>query len=156
MTPSAATRAPGRAPLEEHLSWRIAVAGRIVRSAADGALADHGVGAQALGTLMRLAEEDGITQADLARRQRVEPASVCRMVDRLSRDGLVERTPDPADRRSTRIVLTPAGRRLAVRGGGIVAGIEERISDLLTPEEARQLAHLLDKVLTGLTDEPSA
>lgn len=53
------------------------------------------VGAQALGLLMRLAERDGVTQADLARLQRVEAPSMCRMVDRLARDGLARATAAP-------------------------------------------------------------
>jgi MarR family transcriptional regulator, transcriptional regulator for hemolysin len=151
MRPVSIPAATGRAALEDLLSWRIAVAGRLIRSAADLALADHNIGAQALGTLLRLVEEDGLSQADLARRQRVEPASVCRMVDRLSRDGLVERTADPADRRSTRVVLTPAGRELAAMAGASTRRLEERVASSLTLEERDELARLLDKVLAAVS-----
>ena len=143
--------APPAAALEDRLSWRIAVTGRLIRSAADAALAGHGIGAQAFGMLLRLVEADGLTQADLARRQRVEPASVCRMVDRLSRDGLVERTADPSDRRSTRVVLTPAGRELAELAGVRTQAVEERVASSLEPEERAELARLLDKVLAAVT-----
>ncbi len=75
---------------------RLAVAGRLLRSRADADLSDLGVGGPGIGVLLRLVEEDGLTQAELSRRQRVEAPSMCRLVDRLERDGLVERRADPA------------------------------------------------------------
>lgn len=69
--------------------------------------------ASALGTtraqwrvLARLARQDGQRQVDLADALDVEPITLCRMVDRLSDSGLVERRPDPADRRARRVHLT--------------------------------------------------
>ena len=94
---------PGRtlatARLDDLLATRLAVAGRLLRTQADAELSHLGVGAQSLGALLRLAEDDGLTQAELSRRQRVEAPTMCRMIDRLERDGLVERRADPADRR---------------------------------------------------------
>ena len=46
-------------------------------------------------------------------RQRVEAPSMCRLVDRLERDGLVERRADPGDRRATRVHISAEGRRVA-------------------------------------------
>ena len=48
-------------------------------------------------------------------RLQVQPASVTSAVDRLERQGLVERVPNPADGRGTLARLTPAGRRAAAR-----------------------------------------
>ncbi len=102
--------------LDALLAHRLAVAGRLVRTLADAELAEVGVAAPACGVLMRLAGEDGLTQAEIARRQRVEAPTMCRTVDRLVRDGLVERRPDPGDRRATRVHLTSEGRRAASTG----------------------------------------
>ena len=49
------------------------------------------------------------SQSDVARRLRIEGATVTRMVDILSKEGLVERTPDARDRRVNLLSLTPAG-----------------------------------------------
>jgi MarR family transcriptional regulator for hemolysin len=46
------------------------------------------------------------------------------MVDRLVRDGLVERLPHPEDRRASRVVLTERGRAAAERGMALVADLE--------------------------------
>ena len=53
-----------------------------------------------------LRRHEGINQGGLAEILEVEPITVCRMVDRLQEAGLVERRPDPADRRSWRLHLT--------------------------------------------------
>ncbi|WP_217923331.1 MarR family winged helix-turn-helix transcriptional regulator [Miltoncostaea oceani] len=140
-------------PLEDLLGWRLSVAGRLMRSRADQVLA--GVApttAQGIGVLMRLAERDGTTQTDLARLQRVEPPSMCRMVDRLERDGLVERRPRPGDRRAVAVHLTDAGRDAAAAGAATAAAIDDAVFRGLSPDERRTLAALLGRVLTELAD----
>lgn len=54
----------------------------------------------------------GVRLKDLAARLRIAPRSATEVVDQLADKGLVERTPDPSDRRVTRIVLTEAGVEL--------------------------------------------
>jgi DNA-binding MarR family transcriptional regulator len=137
--------------LEDLVGWRLSVAGRLVRSRADQILA--GVApttAQGIGLLMRLAERDGTTQTDLARLQRVEPPSMCRMIDRLERDGLVERRPRPGDRRAVAVHLTDAGRTAAAEGAAAAAAVDDAVFRGLTPGERRTLADLLGRVLTDL------
>lgn len=58
------------------------------------------------------------SQSDLARMAQVEPQTMSRTVDRLEREGLVTRAPDPADRRRHVLAITDAGRAAfaAVRG----------------------------------------
>ena len=53
----------------------------------------------------------GPTGADtIARTARVQPQTMSRTLERMERDGLVERTPHPADRRRRVVSVTPAGR----------------------------------------------
>jgi DNA-binding MarR family transcriptional regulator len=138
------------AALDDLLAVRIGVAGRLLRVLADGELADTGVAAPGLGVLMRLLELDAPTQTELARRQRVEPPSMCRMIDRLERNGLVARAADPADRRASRIRLTPAGREVAERGAVVVADIDARVLGDLSDDERRLLSDLLARVIDRL------
>jgi MarR family transcriptional regulator, transcriptional regulator for hemolysin len=148
---------PGRslatARLDDLLATRLAVAGRLLRTQADAELSHLGVGAQSLGTLLRLAEDDGLTQAELSRRQRVEAPTMCRMIDRLERDGLVERRADPADRRATRVSLSAEGREVAARGAAVVDALERRAFEGLDGDERRRLGELLGRVLDGLGTE---
>ena len=56
--------------------------------------------------LVRLEQQPGMSQNELACLIEVEPITVGRLVDRLERRGMVERRPDPADRRIWRLHLT--------------------------------------------------
>lgn len=142
--------------VEHLLSWRLVVAGRVVRTMADANLIAQAGGAPALGALLRLADQDGISQAELARRQRVEAPSMCRMIDRLEREGLVTRERDLADRRVVRVRITPDGRAAADAGRDAVADLEERAFSALTPDERRTLADLLGRLLEGLPETGAA
>jgi DNA-binding MarR family transcriptional regulator len=63
----------------------------------------------ALGTVDR---HGPLTPSDLAARERIQRPTATRLIARLEQDGLVGRTPDPVDRRSALIAITPEGRAL--------------------------------------------
>src|SRR5262245_28482846 len=56
--------------------------------------------------LFKLTLKPGLRQTDLADLLDLEPITLTRIVDRLQEAGLVERTPDPADRRAWRLFVT--------------------------------------------------
>jgi MarR family transcriptional regulator, organic hydroperoxide resistance regulator len=62
--------------------------------------------------LIPLFEEDGLRIGEIARRARLSKQTMTTMVRLAERDGLVERRPDDADRRATRVHLTAKGQRL--------------------------------------------
>ncbi len=53
-----------------------------------------------------------LSQHEVADRLHCEPSNVTGLIDRLEAKGLVERRPDPADRRVKRLVATKKGRAL--------------------------------------------
>jgi DNA-binding MarR family transcriptional regulator len=57
-----------------------------------------------------------LTPSELAVRERIQRPTVTRIVALLEQRGLVQRTRDPQDRRSSLVALTPAGRDLLARG----------------------------------------
>lgn len=59
-------------------------------------------------TLMKLECRPGMSQTELAAILEVEPITVARLIDRLEAAGMVERRPDPSDRRMHRLHLLPA------------------------------------------------
>ena len=59
-----------------------------------------------------VARHEQIRPGELAGHLRVAPRSVTDVIDALEERGLVERAPDPADRRATVVTLTASGRRL--------------------------------------------
>jgi MarR family transcriptional regulator, transcriptional regulator for hemolysin len=62
--------------------------------------------------LFRLREQEGLSQVDLADVLELQPISLVRLLDRLVEHGLLERQPDPRDRRANRLFLTRSGRQL--------------------------------------------
>ena len=59
-------------------------------------------------TLVHVARREGVRQVDLAETLEVQPITLARLIDQLARAGLVERRPDPTDRRAYRVHLTCA------------------------------------------------
>src|SRR5690242_12785422 len=62
--------------------------------------------------LVRLEKNEGASQARLAALADVEPMTMVRILDRMEADGLLERRPDPADRRARCLYLTAKGKAL--------------------------------------------
>jgi DNA-binding MarR family transcriptional regulator len=83
----------------------------------------------------------------------VTPRNVTGLVDGLETAGLVERVPDPADRRATIVRMTPEGESMAARGRRISDAIMKRVTGILTDEEQLQLRHLSLKLLRAVDDE---
>ena len=79
---------------------------RLARRAFDARAREIGVTRPQWQVLVTLNRHEGVNQGGLAELLDVEPITVCRMVDRLQEADLVERRPDPADRRSWRLFLT--------------------------------------------------
>jgi len=93
--------------------------------------------------LLRLERQSGLSQNEMAAICEVEPITVGRLVDRLEARGLIERRPDPSDRRIRRLHLLPAAEpilaaindyRLALREfmiGGLDKSVQEAVIDAL-------------------------
>jgi len=71
-------------------------------------------------------------------------------LDKLEREGLIRREPDPADRRGTLIALTQAGRELIDGVTAAHLANEKQLISALSKDEQRALADLLRKLGLGL------
>jgi DNA-binding MarR family transcriptional regulator len=97
---------------------------------------------------LNAAPERRLTMGELGQRATVSRTRVSRVVDELSRAGLVTREPHPADKRSAYAVLTQAGRnRLRQAAPTYLAAIRRRFTAHLTTEENTDLAKALQRVL---------
>jgi MarR family transcriptional regulator, transcriptional regulator for hemolysin len=65
--------------------------------------------------MARLEHHEGLKQSELAEMLDLQPITLTRLVDRLCQNGMVERRPDPHDRRAKRLHLTPLARPLMDR-----------------------------------------
>jgi DNA-binding MarR family transcriptional regulator len=100
--------------------------------------------------LANLEREDGQTLAALSRRMLVTAGNLTGLVDRAERDGVVERRPDPTDRRLSRVFLTGKGRDLVQ---SLIPEHAHHVADLLSaldPPERRELRRILGKLRDSL------
>ena len=100
--------------------------------------------------LARVAKRQGINQATLADLVGVEPISICRMVDRLEALNLVERRPDPGDRRARLIHITETARPGLERMKAAAQALFGEALAGITPEEEAVLSGLLGRIHANL------
>jgi DNA-binding MarR family transcriptional regulator len=103
-------------------------------------------------TALSLLERRQLSSAQLARRHYVTPQAMNQLVATLERDGLIERHPDPHNRRVLRAALTERGAGVLAACHAAVEDLENRVLAALTPAEARQFRRSLERALTALTE----
>ena len=109
-----------------------------------------GFGVGYLPALVALKNGRAETQRDLARFVRIEQPSMAQMLVRMEKDGLIRRSPDPADGRSSRIALTDVAlARLPDACAALFQGNREAL-DGFSDEEAAQFVALLDRLIANL------
>lgn len=128
---------------------------RLFRRAFDARARQSGITALQSRLIAYLDRHDGIRQSALADLIEVEPITLSRMVDRLAEAGLVERRPDPADRRAFRLHLTARGtaRLGAIRA--VTANVADDAMEGLTAADREALAALVDRVRANLSRRSS-
>lgn len=103
--------------------------------------------------LQQLDQEDGRSQFDLAQATFKDAPTVTRIIDLLAQKGLVERVPDPQDRRRFRICLTGQGREKIEAVLPLVISFRQSAWAGLTDEQIDQLVHTLNIIFDNLKEE---
>ena len=93
--------------------------GRMTRSGRADRLRCERAGVEVTGAAQRLIyylmENGPMRLSELARRTETDPGILTRQVNTIESQGLVERRPDPTDRRAVIVSMSPRGRRIAQR-----------------------------------------
>jgi DNA-binding MarR family transcriptional regulator len=97
--------------------------------------------------LAALADRDGILGTELGGLTTLDKMQVSRALTRMERDGLLEREPDPADRRNLLVRLRPAGRALYRKIVPMAQAREAYLLESLDADERATLSAALDKLL---------
>jgi len=128
----------------------ISLAARGFARLSEARLKPLGFGVGHLPVLVALQDGRASTQRDLARFAKIEQPPMAQMLARMERDGLIQRAPDPADGRSSRITLTEvAEARLPDAVAALLRGNHEVLRDF-TDEEAGLLVALLTRLIANL------
>src|SRR6516165_11234225 len=116
---------------------------RLMRTYADHKAAQFGITRAQWAVLVRLDRAEGLNQSELAEMLDLQPITLTRLLDKLADSGLIERRPDPDDRRAKRLFLTPAARPLLKRLAELG---EETMSNTvagIAPESVEQIVSQL-------------
>jgi DNA-binding MarR family transcriptional regulator len=128
----------------------ISLAARGFTRLAEMRLKPLGFGVGHLPVLAALDDGQASTQRELARFARIEQPTMAQMLTRMERDGLIERTPDPVDKRSSQVALTASARtRLPDACAVLFEGNRDALAGF-TEEEAAQLTALLTRLVANL------
>ena len=127
----------------EDLLFEINETARALRRVFDQRAAAVGVTRPQWRVLARMKREPNLRQVELAERLDMEPITLCRIVDRLEEAGLVERKPDPADRRAWRLELTEKATPLVKQLRGLAHDFAVEAMEGIEEPELRKLQQQL-------------
>lgn len=87
------------------------------------------------------------SQAELSRRTTIDRSDMVAIVNELTAQGHVERSPDPTDRRRNVVTITPAGRRQLRKLDRLLARVQDQLLAPLSPEDRAHLVTLLTRLV---------
>jgi DNA-binding MarR family transcriptional regulator len=105
------------------------------------------------GILRLLRTAAGISQQELSSRLQIHPSRLVAILDNLERRQLVERKPNPDDRRLYSLHLTKEGGEMLQRIGKVAREHQDELLSVLSGEERAKLTEMLQRVADeqGLT-----
>ena len=133
-------------------AWRglLRAHARLVKALDAEMVADHGLGVTSYEVLMYLADapEGQMRMHELASSVLLSRSGLTRLVDRLERDGLIERCACGSDARGAYAVLTTQGRRkLDAARRTHLEGVRRHFLDRLDASEQERIGEVWDRVL---------
>lgn len=129
--------------LNREFAFTINDVARMLRTYADHKAAQFGITRAQWVVLVRLDRSEGLKQSELAEILDLQPISLTRLLDKLCECGLIERRPDPVDRRAKRLFLTPAARPLLEKLGDLG---EELMATALAGVEAGSVERMIGEL----------
>lgn len=128
------------------LVWDMAMTAKTLRMAFDRRAQALGVTRAQWKLLLWLSKMPDTRQVDLAEKLEIEPITVSRQLDKLTQSGLVERVPDPNDRRAWRLRLTAKAEPLLAQLKEIGEAITEEAFAGYGQKDAESLRALMARV----------
>lgn len=130
----------------EFIGYQVYTTQRALARSLDATLASFGLTSGQWNALNQLDEHGSMTQKELADRLDKEPATITRRLDRMAKKGLIERSPDPRDRRANIISITPEAESLLSEVEPAVIARAEQISEGISDEDLHVFIDVLSKV----------
>ncbi|MCF8475831.1 MAG: MarR family transcriptional regulator [Pseudolabrys sp.] len=132
-------------PPSREIAFTIMDVARMLRTYADQRARQFGISRAQWAVLIRIDRTEGLKQSELADILDLQPISLTRLLDRLAESGLIERRPDPNDRRANRLYLMPAARPLLDQLAELGTDMMTTVLDGL---DAKTIEHMLNDLGT--------
>lgn len=133
------------------LTIGLVLVGRRWRSLLDERLRPAGQTSARMETMAAILNSPPLSpQVDIAKRLKIEGPTLTRMIDALEKDGLVERLPDPSDRRTKQLRVTEAGEQALESVFAIADDMRDSLLDGFSDDEVEQLNRFLRKLIGRL------
>src|SRR3954454_7226099 len=130
----------------ETLPFEIGETAHALRKAFDRMAVGLGVTRAQWKVLFRLERQAGVGEVELADLLHMAPLTLCRIAERLGESGLVERSPDPADRRAWRLHVTAQAQPLIEKLKGVGAELVEEAFGGIDPKDIETARQVLARV----------
>jgi DNA-binding MarR family transcriptional regulator len=101
--------------------------------------------------LVRLEKNEGVSQARLAELAEVDPMTMVRILDRMEAEGLLERRPDPADRRARCLYLTAKAKPILSEIWRLSDEIRAEIFAGVSKEERERFMGVLERLYANIS-----
>ena len=141
-------------PQSREIAVSVIDVARMLKTYADQRARQFGISRAQWTVLIRLDRCEGLNQSELAEILDLQPISLTRLLDRLAANGLIERRPDPNDRRANRLYLTPAARplieELSHLGEDMMTTVLEGIDDASREQLLRELGVMKDNLRAAI------
>lgn len=137
-------------PLKREFAFQIMDVARLLKTYADQRARQFGISKAQWAVLVRIDRTEGLKQSELAEMLDLQPISLTRVLDRLAENGLIERRPDPNDRRANRLYLMPAARPLLDQLSVLASDMMETVLEGLDTKTIERMLHELGLVKDNL------
>lgn len=138
----------------DSIPYFVFTAAHAIEKAMGAALEGHGITFRQCQMLGMLATHGSLSQAQVAEMMGVEPSSVARLVDRMTRDGWIERRPDPDDRRKYQLFATDRAEPIWEGVQQVAATVRDTALEGLDERDVPELKRMLRHLRNNLTDDP--
>ncbi|MEE1939971.1 MarR family winged helix-turn-helix transcriptional regulator [Streptomyces sp. TRM 70361] len=142
-----------RLPREASLGYQVNHLARLLERALRLRIEEYGVVPGQFAPLLALYEQEGFTQRELCERVQIEQPTMANTLQRMERDGLIHRVPDPHDKRQAKVLLSDRARELREP---LIAAARDVNSLATRGLDAAEVAQLLSLIAQSIENLASA
>jgi DNA-binding MarR family transcriptional regulator len=135
----------------KEIAWELGETSRLMRRLFNRRASALGVTSAQWRVMFWLGRRPGSKQVELAEKLDVEPITAGRTIDRLEEAGLVERRPDPEDRRAWRLYLTEQAEPMVTRLRAVAEDVLAEVFQGVDEKEIAALRGALERLRDNVT-----